>query len=213
MSTTNPGITIVGLGPGDGRLLTRQAWDVISQATTITLRTARHPAVADLPAGVEQISFDYIYDSAADFAEVYQQIADAVLTLGAQPGGIIYAVPGDPHVGESTVTRICRAAKQADIPVEILSGVSFVEPVMKALGVDAMSGLQLFDAIEIAGYLYPPVNPDLPLLLGQVYSRLLAGDLKLSLMAVYPEEHEVTLVHEAGMATEVVEHEDRKSVV
>jgi hypothetical protein len=36
-----------------------------------------------------------------------------------------------------------------------------------------MDGVQLFDAIEMWQYHYPPLNPDFPaLLLGQVYSRI-----------------------------------------
>ncbi|MCP4594804.1 MAG: MazG family protein, partial [bacterium] len=43
-----------------------------------------------------------------------------------------------------------------------------------------------------------PLNPDLPVLLGQLYSRALAADVKLTLMNQYPDDHEVTLVHAAG---------------
>ncbi|HFE66450.1 MAG TPA: nucleoside triphosphate pyrophosphohydrolase, partial [Chloroflexi bacterium] len=71
---------------------------------------------------------------------------------------------------------------------------------------DALDGLQLFDAIELTQYLYPPLNPDYPALLGQVYSRLLAGELKLLLNRVYPDEHSVALIHAAGNADETVEH-------
>lgn len=66
--------------------------------------------------------------------------------------------------------------------------------------------MQLFDAIELAGYLYPPINPDVPVLLGQVYSRLLAGELKAALMSIYPPEQPVALVHAAGEAEQRVEH-------
>lgn len=198
-------ITIVGLGPGDSSLMTRQAWEALSRAPVVYLRTSRHPAVADLPAEVELRSFDEVYEQADDFAQVYSRIAEEVLRLGREPGGVVYAVPGDPHMGESTVSSILKGANELDIAVNVISGLSFVEPVLRALGMDGMTGLQLFDAIEVAGYLYPPVNPNLPLLLGQVYSRLLAGDLKLTLMAVYPAEHPVMLVHGAGTPTERVE--------
>ena len=36
-------ITIVGLGPGDPRLLTREAWEILTQASEVFLRTERHP--------------------------------------------------------------------------------------------------------------------------------------------------------------------------
>ncbi|MGH2521498.1 MAG: SAM-dependent methyltransferase, partial [Anaerolineales bacterium] len=58
-----PGITLVGLGPGNPAQLTREAWDVLSSANEIYLRTARHPTVAGLPASVVQHSFDEIYET------------------------------------------------------------------------------------------------------------------------------------------------------
>jgi tetrapyrrole methylase family protein/MazG family protein len=76
---------------------------------------------------------------------------------------------------------------------------------LSALQVDGLDGLQLFDAIELTQFHYPPVNPDVPLLLGQVYNRLLASEVKLVLTAVYPDEHPVHLVHAAGSEAQVVE--------
>ncbi len=191
------GITIVGLGPGNGRFLTRIAWDVLSQAEVVYLRTERHPAVADLPASVMRRSFDRIYDIADSFESVYETIVAQLLELALREP-VIYAVPGHPFVGESTVTRLVAQAEAAGIPVEVVAGLSFVEPCLTAVHQDGMDGVQIFDAIEVAQYHYPPVNPDFPLLLGQVYSRMLASELKLVLTAVYPDEHPVTLIHQAG---------------
>ena len=191
------GITIVGLGPGNGRFLTRIAWDVLSQAEVVYLRTERHPAVADLPASVMRRSFDHIYDTADSFESVYETIVAQLLELALREP-VIYAVPGHPFVGESTVTRLVAQAEAAGIPVEVVAGLSFVEPCLTAVHQDGMDGVQIFDAIEVAQYLYPPVNPDFPLVLGQVYSRMLASELKLVLTAVYPDEHPVTLIHQAG---------------
>ncbi len=198
------GITIVGLGPGDGRFLTREAWEILSGAEKVYLRTLRHPAVADLPDRVARVSFDDVYDTADSFAAVYEQIVTTLLGDG-RTADIIYAVPGHPFVGESTVTRLVELAEAEDVPVRIVAGLSFVEPALTAVQADALDGLQLFDAIELTQYLYPPLNPDYPVLLGQVYSRLLAGELKLLLNRLYPDEHPVTLIHAAGNVDEVVE--------
>lgn len=198
------GITIVGLGPGDGRLLTRDAWDTLVNARIVYLRTSRHPAVADLPGTVTQVSFDTVYDTAETFAEVYTTIVTQLLQLGQQED-ICYAVPGHPFVGESTVTRLLTEAEAADIPVTVIPGLSFVEPMLTAIRLDALDGVQIFDAIELTRFHYPPVNPDVPLLLGQVYSRMLASELKMVLTAVYPPEHSVYLVHAAGTADELVQ--------
>ena len=195
-------VTIIGLGPGGSDILTRQAWAALEAAqasgNVLYLRTSRHPAVADLPADLQYESFDHVYDSAADFDHVYRQIAAEILRLSSQPGGVLYAVPGHPNVGEATVGAIEEEAAVAGIPVTIVPGLSFVEPALSALGLDAFDGLQVFDAITVAGYHHPILNPDVPLLLGQVYSRLVASELKLSLMAHYPDEHGVALVHAAA---------------
>ena len=197
-------ITIVGLGPGDAGLITRQAWHLLAAADVVYLRTGRHPAVAELPPHLTQHTFDAIYQSAERFDEVYQRIAGEVLRLGAE-GDVLYAVPGNPFVGESTVAAIRRGAAERGLALRVVAGLSFIEPTLAALGLDALDGLQLFDAIDVAAFLYPPLNPDVPALLGQVYSRLLAGELKLALMSIYPAEQRVALVHAAGEADEAVE--------
>lgn len=198
-------ITIVGLGPGGVDLITRGVWQRLREADTIYLRTARHPAVAELPPSPQKISFDHIYETAHDFGAVYDQIAQAVLDAARRGEAAVYAVPGDPSVGEATVSAIVQGAARRTIRCRVLPGVSFIEPSLAALGLDALNGLQLFDAISLAGYNHPPVNPDFPVLLGQVYSRLLASELKLSLMAVYPDDHPVTLIHGAGTAQQHLE--------
>ncbi|MGD2077442.1 MAG: SAM-dependent methyltransferase, partial [Chloroflexota bacterium] len=172
------GITIVGLGPGDGRYLTRQAWQILSEADRVVVRTSRHPAIRDLPEGVEVVSFDHVYETSASFEEVYQTIVDALLLMGqaaeAEGSDVCYAVPGHPLVGESTVTALLVEAHSAGVPVRVVDGLSFLEPTLSALGQDAFDGLQLFDALEVAGYDHPPLNCDRPALLGQVYDRLVA---------------------------------------
>ena len=191
------GIIIVGLGPGDSGLLTREAWNLFTAADTVYLRTRKHPAVKDLPEGLTLISFDYLYDTADRFSDVYEEISREILRI-ANKQDIIYAVPGHPNVGESTVAQLVKEASQLGISIRIVAGLSFVEPVLTAIGIDALDGLQIFDAIEIASHLYPPCNVNFPMILGQVYNRFVASEVKLSLAAVYPEEHIVSLVHGAS---------------
>ena len=143
-------LTIVGLGPGDMDDLTRKAWRVLSEAETVYLRTAQHPCVPSLPQeGVTYHSFDAIYETAGDFDAVYATIVERLLDAARQ-GDVVYAVPGDPLVGESTVTRLLEAAKSAGIALEIVNGVSFVEPILTLLHTDALDGLQLLDGLGVA---------------------------------------------------------------
>jgi tetrapyrrole methylase family protein/MazG family protein len=193
-------IIVVGLGPGDSRYLTREAWEVLEATSEVWLRTERHPTVAELPSHLTVHSFDALYEEAEDFSQVYEAIASEVLRLGQRSEGVIYAVPGHPLVGEATVTRLLSRAEGAGLAVHVVEGLSFVEPTLTALQVDALAGLQVCDAVEIASLYHPPLNPDLPALLAQLYSRALAADVKLTLMNQYPDDHEVVLVHAAGIS-------------
>jgi tetrapyrrole methylase family protein/MazG family protein len=191
-------ITIVGLGPGDPCHLTREAWAVLETAGEVWLRTKHHPTVAGLPSHLTLRSFDHLYEEAEDFLQVYDAIAAELLRLGERPEGVIYAVPGHPLVGEATVRQVLSRAEEAGLAVRVIGGLSFVEPTLTALRIDALAGLQVCDAVELAARHHPLLSPDLPALVGQLYSRALAADVKLTLMNQYPDDHEVVLVHAAG---------------
>ena len=200
-------ITILGLGPGPADLLSRRAWAALQHANALHLRTLRHPCVADLPAHLHCYSFDHLYESIDDFDEVYAAIVAHLMDLARQGKDVIYAVPGDPLVGESTVTRLLAAAQSESIQCDIINGISFIEPCLKALGIDALNGIQILDALEVATLYHPPINPSQPALLAQVYSRAVASDLKLTLMNQYPDDFPVELIHGAGtsdIATEAL---------
>ena len=198
------GITVVGLGPGKPGLLTVEAQRVLQNTRDIYVRTKRHPTVEALPTSALVRSFDDVYEQFGTFQEVYAEIASRVIELGGREDGVVYAVPGHPLVGEASVQRVLDMAQERTLAVQIVDGLSFVEPVCTRLKIDALNGLQIADATELAMLHYPSFNPDLPVLLGQVYSRGIASDVKLVLMALYPDEHEVTLVRGAGTAGEWV---------
>jgi tetrapyrrole methylase family protein/MazG family protein len=198
--TLTAGITIVGLGPGDPELITRQAWAALSEAQEVFLRTGSHGAATGLPTHLEIHTFDTVYEETEGFEDVYRKIVDRLLELGRRPQGVVYAVPGDPTVGEATVPDLQRAAASAGLPVRLVHGVSFVEPCLAAAGLDALDGLQITDALDLAGQHHPRLDPDRPALIGQLYSQLVASDVKLSLLRQYPAEHEVLLVAADGSA-------------
>lgn len=196
------GITIVGLGPGDAKLLTRQAWQVLHSAELLYLRTSHHPAVDALP--MTWHGFDHLYNEADSFESVYTEIVETLLAIGRERD-VVYAVPGHPFVAESTVTALVAAAEEANVSCAIIEGLSFVEPTLTALKADALDGLQLLDALGLNQSLYPPVNADCPVLIGQLYSQLVASEAKLNLSGVYGDEHTVALVHAVGSAKSKVE--------
>ncbi len=200
-------ITIIGLGPGRPDQLTRAAWDLLRSAGDVYLRTRHHPtvdALASLP-GLTLESFDHLYEEHEDFADVYQAIAARVLELGARPDGVVYAVPGHPFVGEMTTRHIVEGAHARNLDVHIVDGLSFLEPTLRALHLDALDGLQVADAMHVASRYHAPLDPDRPAILAQLYSRLLASELKIVLLNTYPDDHPVTLVRAAGTANQALQ--------
>ncbi|MFP4393655.1 MAG: nucleoside triphosphate pyrophosphohydrolase [Anaerolineales bacterium] len=197
-------LTIIGLGPGSPKDLTREAWEVLSQLDEVWLRTTHHPVVRSLPAGLDVRSFDHLYEAAETFEDVYVQITAQILSLAARAQGVTYAVPGHPLMGESTVTRILSATMDRDLPIRIVAGLSFLEPSLTALAYDALDGLQIIDALEMLALHHPPLNSDFPALIGQVYSRAIASELKLVLMNQYPDTHETVLIDAAGTPAQTV---------
>lgn len=196
-------IVIVGLGPGDPRFLTAEATAVLSQASEVYLRTRRHPLADALPGNPTLHSFDTLYDTAESFEALYKAIAAQVLELGARPQGVVYAVPGHPLVAETSVRLILDGALERGLSVRLVDGLSFVEPILSALRIEGL-GLQLADALDLAGQHSPLLDPDRPALVAQLYSRQVASDVKLTLLNVYPPEHMVTVVRSAGVAGEQI---------
>lgn len=199
------GITLIGLGPGEARQLTREAWEWLETVPEVYLRTRQHPVVASLPSGLQVLSFDELYESGESFEDVYEAIVERVLELGARPQGVTYGVPGHPMVAEATGPEILRRAREAGIPTRVIEGISFIEPVFSALGLDPFPRTALIDALELGALHHPNFPPDMPALITQIYDRFTASQVKLTLNAVYPDEHEVTLIHAAGTASQKVE--------
>jgi tetrapyrrole methylase family protein/MazG family protein len=200
-----PGITLLGLGPGDPAKLTREAWKVLASADQVWLRTTQHLTIAGLPPALKIHSFDELYENGDSFDDVYSAIVEKVLELGKSPLGVVYAVPGDPFVAEATCPEIAQRARALSLPLKIVSGLSFLEPVFAALGLDPYPRLILMDAIELSQAHTPAFPPDTPVLVAQVYSRLVAAEVKMTLNTVYPDEHPVRLVHAAGAEDEIIE--------
>ena len=202
---TKTGITLLGLGPGDPALLTRQAWELLGSLHEIYLRTRMHPVVESFPDRLQVHSFDDLYERGESFAEVYAQIVEQVLALGRRAEGVVYAVPGHPFVAEATGPEIARRARLEGIPVQVVEGLSFLEPALTALGLDPFPHTALVDALELVSAHVPPYPPSVPAIVAQVYSQAVASDVKLTLMSLYPDEHPVKLVHAAGTPQALVE--------
>lgn len=194
-------ITIVGLGPGPFGCLSLETWDVIRQAPKLLLRTAVHPTVEDLRSrGVDFASYDTFYEQGEDFDSVYRAIAEDVIEQ-AQTEDIVFAVPGSPMVAEKTVGLIRAGASAAGLSLNVLPGMSFFELLCNRLGIDPQQGLTLVDALEVDAL---PKDLATGLVITQVFSQLVASELKLALMERLPDEAPVIVARHLGLPDESV---------
>jgi tetrapyrrole methylase family protein/MazG family protein len=200
------GITILGLGPGNPSQLTREAWEVITSVDEIWLRTRQHPTVAAFPETLRVESFDDLYEAGESFEAVYANIVAKIMKLGARGQGVVYAVPGDPFIAETTGPEIARLARLEGLKLRIVNGVSFIEPAFSALGLDPFPHTALVDALELSRWNVPTFPVDKPVLIAQIYSRLVAAEVKATLNSIYPDEHKVVLLHSAGTGSEILEN-------
>ena len=201
----DPDIIILGLGPGDPELITQKAARVIQSAERIYLRTKKHPTVTAIPASVELISFDEIYDEEESFDQVYERITLEIIQLAKRDPGLIYAVPGDPFIAEATPAMILDKAERENLVVEVIPGVSFLEPTFAALRGDPLPQINILDAQDMHSAHYPSFPPDQPALIVQISSREIASDVKLLLGVVFPDDHLIKLIHDAGTRDELIE--------
>jgi tetrapyrrole methylase family protein/MazG family protein len=198
-------ITIVGLGPGGMKTLTIGTLEKLKNACNLWLRTGKHPVVNDLKEqGIQFDTFDYLYEQMSEFSQVYVEIAQCIIKE-VKKGPVIYAVPGHPMVGEESVQNIVKLAKQENISFEILPAMSFIDPTMAILGMDLSAGLKIIDGLSLieneAGLLIQP-DPQIANLIMQVYSPMVASDIKLTMMKYYSDEHIIKVVRAAGLPGE-----------
>lgn len=201
----NPGppggrVVIAGLGPGNPSYLTRAVWDEICSSSEVFARIGRHPALSAVPDTVKLTTFESYYEEAETFEFLYSNISNRILELAKEHGKVLYLVPGDPWVGETTTKLITSRSSSCGVQVDILPGISFVEPTLAALKVDLLPRLLVGDSYELVSFQHLPLECNTPLLISQLEDQFEASALKVVLMTSFSPEHVVALVHAAGSA-------------
>ena len=150
-----PSIVVAGLGPGAWEQVTLEVKSLLESVGTIYLRTRTHPTADHLPANLDVRTFDHLYEREDQFDVIYRKIAEELVSIASDAGQepVIYCVPGHPAIGEASVRHLQTLAKERGIEVRLVAGLSFLEPVCTALGIDPLHrGLQIVDGTELAGF-------------------------------------------------------------
>lgn len=184
-------IEVIGLGSGRKDDLEATSLAKMKAVGTIYMRTADFPLVSFIEEqGINVHSFDGIYEAHDTFEDVYTAITERLIALATQEQTVIYAVPGHPRVAERTVPLLIAAGKQAGIEIHVSGGHSFLDQVFHAFGFDPIEGMLLVDGTSLQEDM---LNPKVHTVVAQVYDRLTAADVKLTLMQSYPDEYIVSI--------------------
>ncbi len=198
-------IVVAGLGPGEKPVIDDRVWAVIDEVALVIFRTEIHPGAAAARSeiikrrpSIEIGSFDSLYEKAASFEELYREMAEKIIEAAqATPGVILYMVPGSPLVAEKSVDLLREYVPDS---VEVLPGISFLELIWSALGIDPFaSGVTMIDATDFSHH--AKLNRG-PFLLTQVWSRQILSDVKLSL--VDPNASTAVVLQRLGTSSELV---------
>ncbi|QGQ93692.1 nucleoside triphosphate pyrophosphohydrolase [Paenibacillus psychroresistens] len=194
-------ITVVGLGSGSEDQLTLGIWRKLQISSHIYVRTAEHPAIRLLQENnLPFQSFDHIYEQNNAFSDVYETITDKLIAaVHEHKQEIIYAVPGHPMVAEQTSQLLKQKCPDEGIELQFLGGESFLDQAFLRFGFDPIEGFQLLDGSQP---LDNPFNPRIHTIVAQVYDTFTASDVKLGLMAWYPDDFPVVVGHALGVAGE-----------
>lgn len=211
-------LTIVGLGIGSWEGLTHDAATTIERAAVIHVRSSRHPSLDGVRSrfpGLQINSFDSLYEEMTEIEHVHDRIVHELSARVEAGEDVVYAVPGSPSVHEATVHLLLQRFRDEAVSVRIVQGISFVEPVLAAVGA-APGWLELLDASEVAllsrenavgeveGRTKPlpwraPV-PTAALVIHQIHDHDTASGVRRWLGRFYPDHHQVCLIRLQGAA-------------
>ena len=191
-------IYIFALGPTHLGQMPKEVYDRISNQDKLYLRTLKHPAAQELKKeGLDIVSFDDKYEEFdEDFERVYPAIVEELIHL-AETKDVYYGVPGHPAVAETTVQLLLNDYEQT----KIIGGKSFIDDLFAAVNIDPIQGFQLMDSFDLnSDHIFPGQH----LIVMQVFHSLIASEVKLALMEIYPDDHQIAIVDAAGSPEESV---------
>lgn len=181
-------ILIISIGPDAPELLTLQACQALREASPLLVRTQHHGACRWLSSqGIVFQSLDALYEDADSFDAFNEQAAQRIETMADSAQTFAYAV-ADAYTDETVA-----ALRRRGNALRVVAGVTQAALACgRALScaVNTAPGLTVIPAVEA---LHTTLDPSVPLVVTELNSRLLAGEVKLHLLELYPPQMQVLL--------------------
>ena len=210
------GLTIVGLGPARPEMITVEAQNLLRHAQSSDWRVyglahARE-VVASVVPELQVRSLDYLYQlEGVNRPAAYQDLAELLVRRVQRDGlDVVYVVAGSPLFVNDAVLRIRDLCAQAEMPLRLVHGVSFLDLILDRVYWTGWTGLQLFSAWNIArdGM---ELSADAPAILFQLGEFSADGDaldsarsvgmlkeVRDTLLRRYPKDHPVVILYSSG---------------
>ncbi len=179
-----PSITVLSLGPGDPKLLTVQTYDALRSARTLVLRTAKHRTAEELRTqGILFTDFDAMYDEYSDFDGLHAAMAEKLWQMAATKP-VTFAVIDSTTDG---AVRILRSTVPEDGRLTILPAVTVADACLALLPpeIEQPGRVRILPAVDV---FTAALDPGTPLLITEIWDRVLASDIKLALNDLYGDE-------------------------
>ena len=205
MGCEMPKITVVGIGPGPTKYLTKEAETELLGADKIFFRTASHPVYDWLSKlGKHLHAFDVVYTIPwKDSANIYEFMVAALFKEAELRGHVVYAVPGSADVLEETTNLIREKGLEEGVEVRVISGISFLDLALAEVNFDFSFGLQV--VLPLAHVQTGLFTTRLALIVCQIEAMSSSRDLPRVdqtmkfLLNAYPPNHLVTLIWTDGL--------------
>ncbi|MCB9741872.1 MAG: hypothetical protein H6741_23610 [Alphaproteobacteria bacterium] len=209
-------LTVVGLGPARPEHVTQEAAALLRSAEAAGMRAYALAHARDMAAAVapelEVRSLDWLYglpDVPRPVA--YQALARLLMRRAfEQDVDVLYLVAGSPLYINDAVLYLRRACAEAEQPLRLVHGISFVDLVLDRVFWTGHVGLQLYSAWNIArdGLRLSPHSPALLCQLGEFSaggealddsrSTGMLHELRDRLLIDYPADHPVIILYSSG---------------
>ena len=197
-------ISIIGLGPGGAGNLSRAAWEQLQGCEKLYVLDRLHPAVAELPQGLEVEILPSVTAEQAGDENQNTVLAARLVAIAAEQGRVCLALPGS-GAGSALGGAIHQAALAAGMSMAVFPAVDGLAFALAALDLDLSAGLALAEAGTLSALEVPNFSPTQAAIISGIQDHSLATELKLTLMANYPDEWPVKFVHEPGLPSQGIE--------